>query len=323
MFEYSIPNILGSFFTGRFVAGRSFWDTRYRVEINKRFLVEKDYEVGVIYNNLRTQYYVLYVDPERFDFREPVKFQSLDVWLGKSFYLPSIRSSIYGMAAWYGSRFSDRPDYTAKGMNPAFARSSLWLASLGLYSEKFLTTRMTYSYGNTEYLATGYKAEITGGRLTGEFDSGIYAGATLGAGKFTKAGYFMGSVSAGGFYDPATRRLFRSALNFKADYFTNLISAGSAYLRQFVSINYVKGWNRADGADEWISFTKSSGPHGSPGYNYGRERAVIKTETVVFTPWQPIDFRIAVYGYFDAGFIGDNRNLFRNDFYSAIGIGIP
>ena len=323
LFEYSIPNILGTFFTGRFLAGRSFWDTRHEVEINKRFVVETDYEAGVAYKNHRTEYYILYADPERFDFREPVSYQTLDLWLGKSFNIPAIRSSIYGMAAWYGSRFTTRPDYTAGGVNPAFHDRSLWLGSLGLYSEKFLTTRMTYSYGNTEYLATGYKAEITGGWLSGEFNSGMYAGASLGAGKLTSLGYFMGSVSAGGFYDISNERIFGAALNFKTDYFTRLINIGGrTHLRQFVSLNYVKGWNRAEGAEEWIGFTKASGPHGSPGYTRGRERAVLKTETVVFTPWEPLDFRIALYGYFDAGFIGDRRNLFRNDFYSTLGIGI-
>ena len=33
-------------------------------------------------------------------------------------------------------------------------------------------------------------------------------------------------------------------------------------------------------------------------------------------------FRVALYGFLDAAFIGSERNIFRNDFYSAIGIGI-
>lgn len=322
MFEYSIPNILGTFFNGRFVAGRSFWDTQYLVEINKRLVVDNDYEAGFVFNNLRTQYYVMYVDPERFDFREPVKSASLDVWLGKSLHFPSIRSNVYGMAAWYGARFYDRPDYTVKGMNPVFQTRSLWLGSLGLYREKFLTTNMTYSYGDTEYLATGYKAEITGGYLSGEFDSGAYAGASFRMGDFTPAGYFMGDMSIGGFYDAGARGFFQSALSLKVDYVTNLLKTPHANLRQFISLNYVKGWNRAEGAEEWIRLTKESGPRGLPGFTHGRERAVLKTETVVFTPWQPLDFRIALYGYLDAGLICDNRNLFRNDLYSTIGIGI-
>ncbi len=96
LFEYSVPNIFGSFYNGRFVAGRTFWDTRYRAEINKRFILEKDYEAGVIYNNLKTRYYILYADPARWNIAEPVHFSSLDLWFGKSFRLPSIQSSIGG-----------------------------------------------------------------------------------------------------------------------------------------------------------------------------------------------------------------------------------
>ncbi len=322
LFEYSMPNILGSFFNGRLLVGRSFTNTDYHVEFNKRLLLESDYEAGAVYHNFNTQYYMLYVDRARFDFSEPLRYSSLDVWVGKSFRLPSIESSIYGMAAYYGLRFTDRPSYTAKGMNPAFQNRSLWLGSLGLYREKFLAANMIYGYGMTEYIATGYKAEITGGYLSGEFDSGAYAGASFRLGKFTRAGYIMGSASLGGFYDPVANRVFQAALNLRFDYFTHMLRAGRTNVRQFVSLNYVKGWNRADGVEEWIRITKESGPRGLPGYTRGRERAVINTETVVFTPWQPLGFHISLYGYVDAGLIGDNRNIFRNNFYSTIGIGI-
>ncbi len=322
LFEYYATNIFGTFFTGRFLAGRSFWNTQYRAELHKRFLVEQDYEVGAIFNDQKTRHYILYADPGRYDIDEPVKYTNFEVWLGKSFHLPSIESSIYGMAAWYGVRFDERPDYTAKGMNPAFQNRNLWLGSLGLYREKFLTTNMIYGYGFTEYIATGYKAEIIGGYLSGEFDSGVYAGASVRAGQFTSAGYFTGSAAMGGFYNPTTERVFQAALNLRLDYFTNLLRAGRTHIRQFVSLNYVKGWNRAGGVEEWIRLTKESGPRGLPGYTRGRERAVINTETVVFTPWQPLGFRVALYGYVDAGLIGDSRNIFRNDFYSTAGIGI-
>lgn len=322
MFEYSSPNMFGTFFAGRFLAGRSFWNTQYRFELHKRFLTEKDYEAGALYNNQQTRYYIIYANPYLYDMEEEVKFTNLDVWLGKSFYLPSIGSSIYAMAAFYGTRFDERPFYTKKGVNPAFQDRNLWLASLGLYKEKFLTTNMIYGYGFTEYIATGYRAELTGGYLSGEFDSGPYAGASFRAGKFTRAGYFMGSASVGGFYDRENKRVFQAAVNMKFDYFTNLLRMGRTNIRQFVSINYVKGWNRAEGVDEWLRITRDSGPRGLRGYTRGRERAVINTETVVFTPWQPLGFRIALYGYIDAGFIGNDRNVFRNDFYSTIGIGI-
>jgi hypothetical protein len=323
LFEYSMPNMFGSFFTGRFQAGRSFLTTEYLMEINKRLVLNDDYGVGLRYDNLDTRRYILYADSERFDMDEPVKYSNIDIWVGKSFRLPSLRSNIYGMVAYYGTDFRSRPDYTGKGMNPAFHNRSMMLASLGMYRERFLTANMIYGYGMKEYIATGYKAEITGGYMSGEFDEGAYFGASLRAGKFTEAGYFMASASIGGFYDAAAKRIFQSALSMRMDYFTNLIRVGSTNIRQFVSANYVKGWNRAGGVDEWIRLTKESGPRGMQGYYVrGRERAVLNTETVVFTPWQPLGFRIALYGYWDAGLIGDNRNLFRNDFYSSIGIGI-
>ena len=40
---------------------------------------------------------------------------------------------------------------------------------LGLYREKFYSANMIYGFGRREYLAAGYKAEVTSGYTWGEF----------------------------------------------------------------------------------------------------------------------------------------------------------
>ncbi|MDE5695520.1 MAG: hypothetical protein K2H77_06075, partial [Alistipes sp.] len=51
-------------------------------------------------------------------------------------------------------------------------------------------------------------------------------------------------------------------------------------------------------------------------------RAVLNTETVFFTPWQPLGFRIAFFGFADFGLIGYSPNAFRNDFFASLGGGV-
>ena len=55
---------------------------------------------------------------------------------------------------------------------------------------------------------------------------------------------------------------------------------------------------------------------------YGTNRAVLRSETVVFTPWDIYRFKMAMYGFADVGTIGYRGNLFRNRFYSTLGVGV-
>lgn len=65
------------------------------------------------------------------------------------------------------------PDY-----NPALHDQDALLVGGGLYREKFYTANMIYGFGTREYLATGYKAEVTTGYSWGEFNDALYLGAS-------------------------------------------------------------------------------------------------------------------------------------------------
>ena len=49
---------------------------------------------------------------------------------------------------------------------------------------------------------------------------------------------------------------------------------------------------------------------------------ILNTETVLFTPYQPLGFRIALFGFADFGLLGYSPNIFKNEFYTSFGIGI-
>ena len=87
-------------------------------------------------------------------------------------------------------------------------------------------------------------------------------------------------------------------------------------------LNYLNGWNRSDGFDEAVWFTPASGPRAMHNSPLGRDRLVLSAETVIFTPWQPLGFRIALYGFGDVGFLGYNKHVFRNDCFATVGLGI-
>ena len=54
----------------------------------------------------------------------------------------------------------------------------------------------------------------------------------------------------------------------------------------------------------------------------GTNRMILNTETVLFSPYHPLGFRIAFFGFADFGLIGYSPNIFKNEFYTSLGIGV-
>lgn len=314
--SYDIPNILGTFFKGNFVFGKSFDKDDIGFAIQHNFLLPTDFEIGVSYYDRRKPYYMLYADTAlRVDMRQ------LDLWAGYSHQIKPINSSIYGALRYGTRRFDARPEVNPR-FNPAFHESNYLLGSLGIYREKFLTANLIYGFGYKEYLASGYRAEVLTGYTWGEFSNDWYLGLSYRMGGFTRAGYFMGTFTLGSYIDPVSGTWNQSGFDAAVYGFSNLLPTGRSRLRQFFSLSYTIGWNRLNGADELIEFTEERGPRGLNEHILGLNRLVLNTETVLFTPLQPLGFRVALFGFADAGFIGRDSNIFRNEFCTTFGLGI-
>ena len=117
-------------------------------------------------------------------------------------------------------------------------------------------------------------------------------------------------------------RFYRTALVSNLNWFSNLMGKGRYRVRQFIDVNLTRGWNRMDGYRESFGFEDNAELRGLGEEIYGNNRLVVNSETVVFTPWHLYQFRFALYGFADLGILGYNGNLFKNGFYSTIGIGV-
>lgn len=314
--EYVVPNLFGSFFSARISAGRAFDESELVAELHKEFLRPTDYAVGAVYSLLKSRRYIIDRDTSL-----PVKIRDLDLWCGRARHIPSIRSSVFLTLRFDRTRFDRRPP-VAERLHPALHERDLLLLATGLYRERFYTANMVYGFGTKEYLATGYRAELTGGHAWGEFGDEAYLGVGLRAGGFRNIGYLMGAFALGGFIDPENGAWHRNAADARLQWFSNLLMVRRTRLRQFLGLNYTHGWNRATGADEYIRFTDENGLQAFDAYAVGTTRALLNTETVIFTPYQPLGFRIALFGFADFGTIGNSPNLFRNAFFSTLGLGI-
>ena len=315
-FEYQIPNLLGTFYTADLTAGRDFYSSTFEVGMRREFLRPTDYELGISYSNNKAKRYMIATDTSQL-----VKLRNFDAWGGYSHYLPSLRSSIY-VTGHYNFRDNSLRPEVRPDFNPALHNQEVFLMGAGFYRERFYTANMMYGFGTREYLATGYKAEVVSGYSWGEFEDNMYLGLTYQTGGFRSIGYIMGGFTLGSYINLESGMWRRSAVDIDLSWFSNLFMFRRSRIRQFLSLNYTQGWNRLSGSDECIRFTDENGLQALKEHLLGTNRMILNTETVLFTPYQPLGFRIALFGFADFGLLGYSPNIFKNEFYTSFGIGI-
>lgn len=315
--EYEMPNLFGSFFSSELSAGRNFYNSILDFNLQKQLIKRTDYSVGVSYSDRKYKYYQLDCDTMTL-----VKEQNINVWGGNSRYLRHINSSLYFMWRYNRRRMSRRPQDVSALHHPAFHEHDALLLSMGLYREKFYTTSMIYELGANEYLASGYKAELLGGYSWTEFDNKLYLGLSLQGGGFCNAGYLMGGFTLGSYIDDQSGKWEQSAVDINLRWFSNLFQVRRLRIRQFLGMNYTQGWNRLTGSNEVIGFTRYNGLQMLKGRHLGTNRMTMNTETIIFTPYQPLGFRIAFFTFADFGLLGTSSNIFRNNFFTSFGAGV-
>ena len=314
--EYDIPNLLGTLYHVNLIGGKSFNRTDLGATLNKDLILPTDYMIGGRFMQQGGDVYSLPGDTTYY-----IKSRTGSLWAGKSIYIPNIRSSWFLTGEYQVRKFLDRPDVSAD-LNPAFHNNQEILLSSGLYREKFFTTNRIYGYGFNEYIAAGYHAELVGGYQWGEYGGRGYLGINLDMGGFVSWGYLRGSIKAGSYLNRSNHALSQTTIHFRLHYFSNLLMTGRSQLRQFVTLSVTRGFNRLRGSNELISFTDDDGLRGLRAYTSGEHRAIINTETVVFTPVHVYGFKLACYGFADFGLIGNHNNFFNNNFMTTFGIGI-
>jgi len=315
-FAYEIPNLWGSFFAANASAGRNFSESELKFSLSKEFIKPTDYGAGAAYERAKSEFYRVDLDTT-----DLVQVRRLDFWAGRSRYLASIRSSVFLTGRFTTTRHLRRPE-VAPAYNPAFHDADDLLFGAGLYREKFYTANRVYGFGAPEYLAAGYQARLIVGYSWREFDNNVYLGTGYKTGGFTRGGYLMGGFTLGSYIGLSTGAWTRSAVDVDLRWFSNLYVMRRSRIRQFLSLNYTQGWNRDRGCDELLRFTQENGLQLLREDVVGLNRMVLNTETVLFTPYQPLGFRIALFGFADFGLLGADANPFRNAFYTTLGVGI-
>ena len=316
MFEYRMPNMFGTFFSGRIVAGKDFDTYSYGLESNREFVQPGIYAGGFSFFHEKSEFYL-----RNGDTTINSSYNTYDIWGGKSWPIKSLNNSVFFTARYAGRDYTDRPQVSAS-FNPAFHNERSVLASVGLYRENFRIANLIYGYGVSEYIAYGYQFSLTGGYSWREFGNRWYLGGDFSTGYFTKIGYFGWRMGLGSYINNRESSFYMTTMTSSINYFSNLLGKGRYKVRQFISLGGVRGWNRLEGYHEYVKFDRKQEMQALRRDAYGANKLTLGTETVVFTPWNIVEFKFAPFFFVDAGFIGENGNFFKNDFYTTFGFGV-
>lgn len=318
--ELETHNFLGSFFHSHIVAGHDFDSRRFEASFSRQFILLSDYDLGAEYSNINSHRETGFLADRSVEYWR--RESQMHLWGGKSWKVGD-RTGLYVTGHASRRDYPVRPADTSAGINPALHDRTEALLSTGLYREHFYSATMIYGYGFNEYIATGSKFELVGGASWQEYGRFWYGGANLHKGGFFKWGYLAGGIDAGSYWEMTTGRDMRSVLNAELFWFSNLWGKGPNKARQFITLNYTHGWNMGEGMGAVVSFSdRGMRPSSFRGYGAGRTRLLANTETVLFTRHRPWGFRMAIFGFADAGTIGMNDNPLRNEFFGSAGIGV-
>ncbi len=281
--EYEIPNLLGTFYTADFSAGRNFYESELRVGCTRSSSAPPTTKSAREYNRLKEERY--FVDR---DTTGLVRVEAIDAWSDafRATCLHRIEHLPHGALLPCAPRPAPRGDAHAQPPSSTTRTTCSWGWPSTARSSTPRTSCTASASASTSPRDT---APSSPAATVGEFDDRIYVGARIMGGGFTRPGYLSGSASVGSYIDPATGVWSRSAADIDLRWFSNLFIFRRNRIRQFLALNYTQGWNRGTGSDETVRFTTENGLRALRSEHLvGTNRAVLNTETVLFTPFQPL-----------------------------------
>ncbi len=321
--RYRVGNILGRFLRAELALGDSQEERWQRTSLGRSPIAPQIRLAGAA----GIEHVALKDAEDLYPDRYREKSIRLDGWLGYNFPLGRNEAGGPGRTSLFPALRATWTDYSLcpPDVSPDDLEHQdrvLVLGGLQLARNAYRTTRLVYAYGETEDIAVGYRVGVAAGMEFGCRADRPYA--AVAAGGFGDLGlpWLVGGGTALGAY----RRNGRSedgVIDTRLHGFSQLRHAGSFRLRQFASLRHTAGIHRLAESDQLVLDHKT-GVRGLRDSGLGdRQRAVCNLESVAFTPWAPLGFKIAAYGFCDIGAVAHDLSGFLTArYYESLGLGL-
>ena len=315
--NYTANNLWKSFINFNVDYLNGLGESSYGLSLDRKFVsAATKYAGGILVQQIYTTTKI-----DTMTIPAPLKYNLQDYWFARSFLVnrESVARIIIG-ARYLNNNVFRKPDIQPKSYY-SLQRYQLYLASASLSVQKFYKTSLIYGYGRTEDLPYGGLVTITAGREFNEFRDRTYLATAVSTGKaIPDLGYFYASLSAASFFTETQREqgIFYAHFN----YFTNLLPLGRFRSRNFITIDYSKGFSRY--SDEYLKFIETNGFTGFKNDSInGTRRLTVSLESVLFSPANYHGFRFAFFGFSDIGWLSDSNQAYGRGFtLISLGLGL-
>jgi hypothetical protein len=250
-----------------------------------------------------------------------LKYNLQDYWIERSFLLnkESISRLIIG-ARYTNNNVFNHPEILPDSYH-YLQQYRIFLSSISFSVQKYFKTSMLYAYGRTEDIPYGGLFTITAGREINEFNKRDYLGGNFSFGKsFGSIGYLYTSAGLASYFKGSMTE--QGLFMIRTNYFSNLVYLGNYKIRNFLKVDYTRGFDRY--LDEDLAFKREKGFSGFRNDSIGgAQRLSLSLESVLFSPRNYYGFRFAFFAFADLGCLfGTNQIVKNGEILSSLGVGI-
>jgi hypothetical protein len=253
--------------------------------------------------------------------RQPLKYNLQDYWLNRSFLIneESVTRIILG-ARYINNNVFYHPEILPNSYH-YLQRYNVLLGSAALSFQKYYKTNLIYGYGRAEDVPVGSLIKLTVGHENNEFKKRNYGALEASVGKnVSHIGYFYTSAGLGTYLNNTQEE--QGIFSADLEYFSNLLQAGKNRIRNFVKINYTRGFDR--NIDERLFL---DGKYGFAGFKndsvVGTQRITVSLESVLFSNLNIYNFKFAFFGFSDFSFLANaNQYIGNGTSLSEFGVGV-
>ncbi|WP_309613366.1 hypothetical protein [Flavobacterium sp.] len=203
-----------------------------------------------------------------------------------------------------------------------FASEKLYLATIGVNTQKFSEDKYLFNFGIIEDVPYGQVYAITGGFQDKNNRRRTYFGGRFAYGTYFPVGYAGINVELGSFFNGGNSQ--ETTLRIEANYFTNLLSIGSWRVRQFIKPTFVMGNHRVPIIADRVTISEQNGISGfnNPLIN-GTKKLFTTFQTQTYVPGNWHGFHFSPFFNMTLGMLGDETNKILNDkLYSIFSLGV-
>jgi len=314
--HYMVDNIAKSFTDFNIDYLKGLGVETYGFSLTKKLLSASTKYGGGI--SVRQMYTTVIVDSV---FRQPLKYNLQDYTLSRSFLVneESVTRIILGV------RYTNNNVFYHPEIQPdsyhSLQRYKMFLGSAALSFQRYYKTSLIYGYGRAEDVPIGSLVKLTAGHEINEFKTRNYAGIEASFGMtMNRLGYVYASTGLGSYIN--NTKAEQGVFSADMEYFSNLLPLGTNRIRNFITVNYTRGFNR--NTDERLFLDGQSGFAGFRNDSVvGTQRVTLNLESVLFSNMNLYNFKFAFFAFTDFTFLSGSNEFIRNGaFLSEIGVGV-